>query len=133
MKEKKKQALKRRKVQAKRAAVRAILARRSEEERIEAKERAEEMRIKRRKGELKDMQSNREFLPGRNDPCLCGSNKKFKKCCLNRIKSGEVQVVSEYDPSLGLNKPQAMTERRPTTENTATEKQNREEQNEPTT
>jgi hypothetical protein len=21
---------------------------------------------------------------GRNDPCLCGSNKKFKKCCLNK-------------------------------------------------
>jgi len=22
---------------------------------------------------------------GRNDPCLCGSGKKYKKCCLNRI------------------------------------------------
>jgi len=22
-------------------------------------------------------------LPNRNDPCLCGSGKKFKKCCLN--------------------------------------------------
>jgi hypothetical protein len=22
-----------------------------------------------------------EDLPGRNDPCLCGSGKKFKKCC----------------------------------------------------
>ena len=21
-------------------------------------------------------------LPGRNDPCYCGSGKKFKKCCL---------------------------------------------------
>jgi hypothetical protein len=20
-------------------------------------------------------------LPGRNDPCLCGSGKKFKRCC----------------------------------------------------
>ncbi|WP_262495735.1 SEC-C metal-binding domain-containing protein [Paenibacillus sp. B2(2019)] len=20
-------------------------------------------------------------LPGRNDPCLCGSGKKFKSCC----------------------------------------------------
>ncbi|EAQ7687668.1 hypothetical protein D5693_22430, partial [Salmonella enterica] len=20
--------------------------------------------------------------PGRNDPCFCGSGKKFKKCCL---------------------------------------------------
>lgn len=23
-------------------------------------------------------------LPGRNDPCYCGSGKKFKKCCLNQ-------------------------------------------------
>jgi uncharacterized protein YecA (UPF0149 family) len=23
---------------------------------------------------------------GRNDPCPCGSGKKFKKCCLNKIK-----------------------------------------------
>jgi uncharacterized protein YecA (UPF0149 family) len=22
-----------------------------------------------------------DILPGRNDPCFCGSNKKFKKCC----------------------------------------------------
>ena len=25
-------------------------------------------------------------LPGRNDPCVCGSGKKFKKCCLRRFK-----------------------------------------------
>ena len=24
----------------------------------------------------------RESLPGRNDPCFCGSGTKFKKCCL---------------------------------------------------
>jgi hypothetical protein len=22
--------------------------------------------------------------PGRNDPCFCGSGKKFKKCCLGK-------------------------------------------------
>lgn len=22
--------------------------------------------------------------PGRNEPCLCGSGKKFKKCCINK-------------------------------------------------
>lgn len=21
-------------------------------------------------------------LPGRNDPCICGSGKKYKKCCM---------------------------------------------------
>jgi hypothetical protein len=25
-------------------------------------------------------------LPGRNDPCICGSGKKFKKCCLSKIQ-----------------------------------------------
>jgi hypothetical protein len=25
---------------------------------------------------------------GRNDPCPCGSGKKFKKCCMNREKGG---------------------------------------------
>lgn len=26
-------------------------------------------------------------LPGRNDPCLCGSGKKFKRCCLPKIQA----------------------------------------------
>lgn len=25
-------------------------------------------------------------LPGRNDPCLCGSGKKFKKCCMGETQ-----------------------------------------------
>ncbi|HPO82879.1 MAG TPA: DUF1186 domain-containing protein, partial [bacterium] len=32
-------------------------------------------------------------LPGRNDPCFCGSGKKFKKCCLPLIES--LQVTKE--------------------------------------
>jgi len=28
-------------------------------------------------------------LPGRNDPCICGSGKKFKRCCLHRIQAAE--------------------------------------------
>ncbi|MHB1015494.1 MAG: YecA family protein, partial [Desulfurivibrionaceae bacterium] len=28
---------------------------------------------------------------GRNDPCFCGSGKKFKKCCLGTRASGPVQ------------------------------------------
>lgn len=31
-------------------------------------------------------------LPGRNDPCLCGSGKKFKKCCIDKYKSGNIIV-----------------------------------------
>lgn len=26
-------------------------------------------------------------IPGRNEPCFCGSGKKYKKCCLNRISN----------------------------------------------
>ena len=29
---------------------------------------------------------------GRNDPCPCGSSKKFKKCCLNKIPQGKIAV-----------------------------------------
>jgi hypothetical protein len=28
----------------------------------------------------------REKTPGRNDKCPCGSGKKAKKCCLDKIK-----------------------------------------------
>jgi len=24
-------------------------------------------------------------MPNRNDPCICGSGKKYKKCCLNTL------------------------------------------------
>jgi len=34
---------------------------------------------------------------GRNDPCFCGSGKKYKKCCLNRK---DIQVVTQdYPPT----------------------------------
>ncbi len=29
----------------------------------------------------------KERLPGRNEKCPCGSGKKAKKCCLNKIKA----------------------------------------------
>jgi uncharacterized protein YecA (UPF0149 family) len=28
---------------------------------------------------------HKNVLPGRNDKCLCGSGKKFKKCCLAKV------------------------------------------------
>ncbi|MEZ5314723.1 MAG: SEC-C metal-binding domain-containing protein [Chlamydiales bacterium] len=31
---------------------------------------------------------------GRNDPCACGSGKKYKNCCMNKE-----QVVAKYTPS----------------------------------
>jgi uncharacterized protein YchJ len=29
-------------------------------------------------------------VPGRNAPCLCGSGKKFKKCCLPKIEKARM-------------------------------------------
>jgi hypothetical protein len=36
---------------------------------------------------------------GRNDPCLCGSGKKFKKCCID--KPWEASPELEADLALG--------------------------------
>jgi len=34
---------------------------------------------------------------GRNDPCLCGSEKKYKKCCLSKnVSSGDVSVSGKF-------------------------------------
>ena len=40
----------------------------------------------------------RETRTGRNDPCPCGSGKKYKKCCLNK----ETSVNVESTPKCGL-------------------------------
>lgn len=28
-----------------------------------------------------EVEATKDAIPGRNDPCFCGSGKKFKKCC----------------------------------------------------
>lgn len=30
--------------------------------------------------------------PGRNDPCPCGSRKKYKKCCLAKKKQADLEA-----------------------------------------
>lgn len=34
-------------------------------------------------------------IPGRNDLCICGSGKKFKKCCLQKFEDGTYQKYKE--------------------------------------
>jgi 2-polyprenyl-3-methyl-5-hydroxy-6-metoxy-1,4-benzoquinol methylase len=35
--------------------------------------------------------------PGRNDPCVCGSGKKYKKCCQQKLEAGSViQPVQQH-------------------------------------
>lgn len=36
---------------------------------------------------------------GRNDPCPCGSGKKYKKCCLNKMRS---EKHKEFQKSLSV-------------------------------
>ena len=33
--------------------------------------------------------------PGRNDPCHCGSGKKYKKCCQPKDEAAERQVIAQ--------------------------------------
>ena len=34
---------------------------------------------------------------GRNDPCICGSGKKYKKCCMNKVQKGVENVVKNVE------------------------------------
>ena len=34
---------------------------------------------------------------GRNDPCPCGSGKKFKKCCLGKDRGSEARILREEE------------------------------------
>ncbi len=45
-------------------------------------------------GDLKYIMEKKEFFSrisklGRNDKCFCGSDKKFKKCCLKSIRENK--------------------------------------------
>lgn len=37
---------------------------------------------------------------GRNDPCPCGSGRKFKRCCLNKAETGKLYLPGERDRAL---------------------------------
>jgi uncharacterized protein YecA (UPF0149 family) len=40
---------------------------------------------------------------GRNDPCICGSGKKFKKCCENQMLAGRFKAScldAKSDPQI---------------------------------
>ncbi len=39
---------------------------------------------------------------GRNDPCPCGSGKKFKQCCLSK-QTGKKKLVAKWLNPLGPN------------------------------
>lgn len=40
---------------------------------------------------------------GRNDPCLCGSGKKFKRCCMDNKLTQNAQVFDDIEAMLAQN------------------------------
>jgi hypothetical protein len=40
--------------------------------------------------------------PGRNDPCPCGSGKKYKKCCLRSVEESEFEYRRQRQVEAGL-------------------------------
>jgi hypothetical protein len=40
-----------------------------------------------KEGYIQTLQQNKRNNVGRNDPCPCGSNKKYKDCCLPRLEA----------------------------------------------
>ena len=40
---------------------------------------------------------------GRNDPCHCGSGKKFKRCCMDNISKQQAQVFDEVEAMMAMN------------------------------
>lgn len=40
---------------------------------------------------------------GRNDPCHCGSGKKFKRCCMNSASKQHAQVFDDVEAMLAMN------------------------------
>ena len=47
----------------------------------------EEQVRRRKRPQIKQRQAGQKI--GRNDPCPCGSGKKYKKCCMNKIESAK--------------------------------------------
>ncbi|WP_275540783.1 SEC-C metal-binding domain-containing protein [Aliidiomarina iranensis] len=40
---------------------------------------------------------------GRNDPCSCGSGKKFKKCCMNSVGKQTNEIRDALEQTLAMN------------------------------
>lgn len=40
---------------------------------------------------------------GRNDPCPCGSGKKYKQCCINAVSKQHAEVFDDFAQTLAMN------------------------------
>ncbi len=41
--------------------------------------------------------------PGRNEPCPCGSGKKYKRCCMNSVSKQHVSMVDDIEHVVAMN------------------------------
>lgn len=41
--------------------------------------------------------------PGRNDPCPCGSGKKYKRCCMDSISKQHAEVFDDFAQTVAMN------------------------------
>ncbi len=48
--------------------------------------------------------------PGRNDLCPCGSGKKYKKCCMLKVKANEIDEQSNIADNSSENKVERMVD-----------------------
>ena len=60
---------------------------------------------------------------GRNEPCPCGSGKKFKKCCLNATKLGARRAPTPERYPAFLARAQAMLRQHQAAENVRQQQQ----------
>ena len=47
-------------------------------------------------------QAEKEHYPGRNEPCICGSGKKFKHCCLRKVGTRRSRILRFGAYAFGL-------------------------------
>ena len=40
---------------------------------------------------------------GRNDPCSCGSGKKYKRCCMNNVSKQHAEVFDDFEQTIAMN------------------------------
>lgn len=41
--------------------------------------------------------------PGRNDPCTCGSGKKYKRCCMSSVSKQHTEVFDDVESMVAMN------------------------------
>ena len=40
---------------------------------------------------------------GRNDPCPCGSGKKYKRCCMDNVSKQHAQLIDDLEQTVAMN------------------------------